>query len=604
MSSTPITPSPGQAVSLLDAAIAETRRLGRPDLAERLTAQREEAVSGAWHVLVAGEFKKGKSAFVNALLGVPVCGADAVAFTAVPTIVRYGKTHGAELVLDGDESRRRAVPVQAAASYGLRGTDDSGNRLQAIEVQLPRELLRSGLVVVDTPGLGGGFAAAQAAATMRAMSLAHAVLVISDASQEYTASEVEFIRHATGICPRLICVLTKTDFYPEWRRILDINRGHLKRAGLEVEIVPVSTPLREQATATGDRALNSESGFPTVVDRLRTMRSSVRTEVAERQAAAVRNALAQVSEMLSTEHAALTRPEERPATIRRLDEAKVKAEQLSGASSRWLNIINDRFADIQAKLDADLQERVRRLEEDAGRRISEGDPTREWAEIVPWLQQRTNEELLDCHTRTMRLIDEVAQEVAALFAIESADVSALTAGRTAATASETFRLERLAARNAGRLEIGMQAARGWSLSSSVVTTLLIATLHPGLLIALPVTALLGSVFAIKAVRAFKTARIEAARGEAVRAVAMYLHQARADAARSSTSLLRHSRSQLRDFYLDRAHELVATAEQGRRATVQAAGTDTDTARQRAAETAQDLSRVHMLLDAAGRGVPR
>src|SRR2546423_7800433 len=64
------------------AAIAETRRLGRDDLAGRLSAQRDQVTSGAWHVLVAGEFKKGKSALVNALLGVPVCGTDAVAFTA------------------------------------------------------------------------------------------------------------------------------------------------------------------------------------------------------------------------------------------------------------------------------------------------------------------------------------------------------------------------------------------------------------------------------------------------------------------------------------------------------------------------------------------
>src|SRR2546430_14633011 len=71
-------------LQLLDAAIAETRRLGRADLAGRLAAQRDQVTSGAWHVLVAGEFKKGKSALVNALLGVPVCGTDAVAFTAGP----------------------------------------------------------------------------------------------------------------------------------------------------------------------------------------------------------------------------------------------------------------------------------------------------------------------------------------------------------------------------------------------------------------------------------------------------------------------------------------------------------------------------------------
>src|SRR5205085_6965425 len=92
-----------QVLRLLDDAITETSRLGRQDLAGRLTAQRDQVTSGAWHVLVAGEFKKGKSALVNALLGVPVCGTDAVAFTAVPTIIRYGAAPAAEVVLDSGQ---------------------------------------------------------------------------------------------------------------------------------------------------------------------------------------------------------------------------------------------------------------------------------------------------------------------------------------------------------------------------------------------------------------------------------------------------------------------------------------------------------------------
>src|SRR5207248_11414853 len=47
-----------QILHLLDQAITETSRLGREDLAGRLTEQRDQVTSGAWHVLVAGEFKK------------------------------------------------------------------------------------------------------------------------------------------------------------------------------------------------------------------------------------------------------------------------------------------------------------------------------------------------------------------------------------------------------------------------------------------------------------------------------------------------------------------------------------------------------------------
>jgi len=98
-----------------------------------------------------------------------------------------------------------------------------------------------------------------------------------------------------------------------------------------------------------------------------------------------------------------------------------------------------------------------------------------------------------------------------------------------------------------------------------------------------VTAVLGTVFAIKAVRGFKVARIEAARAEGGpgrRDVPAPGPPADADPGRRPACFATAAAS-LRDFYLDRAHQLVATAEQGRKATVQAATTDTDTARQRA-----------------------
>jgi hypothetical protein len=587
-----------QILQLLDDAITETNRLGRQDLAGRLTEQRAQVTSGAWHVLVAGEFKKGKSALVNGLLGVPVCGTDAVAFTAVPTVIRYGPAPAAELVLDSGQ--RRKVEASAAAKYATDGSIGEEARLEAVEVALPRELLRGGLVLIDTPGIGGGFAAAAAAATMRAMSLADAVLIVSDASQEYTAAEVELIRRAAEICPRLLCALTKTDFYPEWHRILEINKGHLKRAGLSIDILPVSSTLREVALQTGDQELNTESGFPALVNRLRAQLTTQREQVsAARAAEAVESSLTQVAGAINAEHVGLTRPEERPAQLQRLDQVQEKARHLRTPDARWQHVVNDRFADVQSRIDEDLQARIRRLEQEANERVRTGDPAREWAEIVPWLYQRTNEDLTDNHAQMMKQVNEVADEVGRLFDEEVAMLGRLTGGGIQhPTAGDALRIDQLTYRNPGKLELGMHAARGWSLSSSVITTLVVMTLHPGLLIVLPITAALGTVFAAKAMKGFKTARLEAARAEALRSVATYLNQARVDASRATQSILRHSRAQIRDYYLDRANELAMTAQAEHAAMVRAAQVDQQSARRRATETASDLARVSSLLDRA------
>src|SRR5262249_38402496 len=121
--------------------------------------------------------------------------------------------------------------------------DRQATTLSAVDVSLPRQLLRDGLVLVDTPGVGGGLSSAQAAATLRALASADAVVFVTDASQELSAPELALLRQAKDLCPQLVCALTKTDFYPEWRRILDINRAHLRRAQLDVTLLPLSAPL-------------------------------------------------------------------------------------------------------------------------------------------------------------------------------------------------------------------------------------------------------------------------------------------------------------------------------------------------------------------------
>lgn len=589
-------------LELLDAAIAEVRKAGREDLAEKLTERRGKLTSGAWHVLVAGEFKKGKSALINALLGLPVCGVDPVEFTAVPTLIRHGPRPTAKVIPETGNAlaaQPNTVDIRKAAEFGRRGVGADGRRLRSVEVTLPREILANGMVLIDTPGIGGGFAAAAAAATMRALALADAVIVVTDASQELTSAEVEFIQQAASACSNLLVALTKIDYYPHWKRILELDREHLHKAAVPAEIIAVSASLRELAIDTGDRALNAESGFPVLADRISSRLAARRMAESEAiTAATVRSALKQVADSLAAEHVTLTKPQERDATQRRAEQAQDRAIKLAGPSSRWLNTIQDSFADIQSAVDADLTERIRRLEAEATRRIKDGDPTREWAEIVPWMYRRTNEELADAHARLIESINDIAGDVAAVFDTTGEEIGAVS-GASELSLGSDVEMQGLNKRG-GKLEAGMHAARGWSLSSSVITTLLVTTLSPGLLVVLPVTAALGSVFAVKAVRSYKTSKVDAARSEATRAMTSYLNQARTDAHRASADLIRHSRIKIRDFYLDQASELVSAAKHEQRAVQSAATADTESARTRSTAAKADLDRVKALAKRAQR----
>src|SRR4051794_7506917 len=219
-----------EVVALLDEAATEARHQERDDLLVRLERERDRILHPVCHVLVVGEFKKGKSSLVNALLNARVCPADADRATAVPTFVRYGDEASATTL-----EPQSPVPVEQIESVV---TGAGARPAQSLAVTVPRQLLRDGLVLVDTPGVGGGLTAAHAAVTLRALTVADVVLFVSDAGQEYSGPELDFLRRAVELCPRVVCALTKIDFYPDWRRILDIDEGHLRRAGIDAPLVP------------------------------------------------------------------------------------------------------------------------------------------------------------------------------------------------------------------------------------------------------------------------------------------------------------------------------------------------------------------------------
>ena len=125
------------------------------------------------------------------------------------------------------------MPIESVADW-VSETGNPGNRrgLRSVEVRLPRRFLRAGLCLIDTPGVGG-LDSAHGIITLGALDLADGMLFVTDASQELTAPELDFLQQALQRCPRAACVVTKTDLYPEWRRIVEINKGHLaaRRAG-------------------------------------------------------------------------------------------------------------------------------------------------------------------------------------------------------------------------------------------------------------------------------------------------------------------------------------------------------------------------------------
>ena len=75
--------------------IANVRRAAvayeRPDLVRSLDRLDRSLRLGRSRIVVAGDFKRGKSALVNALVNATVCSTDVARTTNRPTVIRHGK---------------------------------------------------------------------------------------------------------------------------------------------------------------------------------------------------------------------------------------------------------------------------------------------------------------------------------------------------------------------------------------------------------------------------------------------------------------------------------------------------------------------------------
>ncbi|MEV4347417.1 dynamin family protein [Actinoplanes sp. NPDC049596] len=369
---------------------------GADDLVARVDRATAQLRTADIAVAVVGEFKQGKSTLVNALLRTDVCPVGADIVTAAPMTLRFGRPPAA--FADG-------APIELA---------EIGQHLQGpVEVRLDRRLLGAGLAIVDTPGVGG-LDSAQGNVTLALLPTAGAALLVTDAAQELTAPEVDFLRRTVERCPRTFVVLTKTDLYVEWRRIAEINAGHLKRAGLDLPIVPVSSFLRARAQARDDTALNEESGYPRLVDLLR--RDVLEAAMQDRIAAAKAElsfVVERLRERVDAEGAAIRGV---PQVVQRYEE---KARRSAGlAHGTWQTLLGDGIQDLAADVDHDLRERLRLIIRNGEDVLAGSDPRDTWPDFQAWAAREAAAAAADNLMLLVARTEQLAAEVAERFGLE------------------------------------------------------------------------------------------------------------------------------------------------------------------------------------------
>jgi hypothetical protein len=581
------------ALDVVALGVQAANAYGRPDLVARLSAAQARLADPAVHVMVVGEFKQGKSSLVNALVDSVVCPVDDDVATAVPTLVRYADPPIAQVVFEpegAEDARVEEIPFDDLPVYASE-TGNPGNqrRVRSVEAGVPNALLSRGLVLVDTPGVGG-LGSVHSAITMAALPVADALVFVTDASQELSAPEFDFLRRARELCPNIVMVLTKIDFYSEWRRMMRVDLGRLQEAGLAVDVLPVSSTLQSLATTSGASDLAVESGFPELVAYLADGIVANAAHLEVRSAAHDVLAVAeQLDEMFRAERAALDDPDKVAAMISELEAAKARADELRGNAARWQVTLGDGIADLNADVDYDLRMRTREILREAEDAIDQADPARVWDEFEPWLYRKVAYEVAENYALLARRTAELGEQVADHFRDAELELD-LALQVTVPTPSS----ERLGVSAHLEMEVpgagtqGLAALRG-GYGGMMMFGMLSGV--AGLTMMNPISVVLGLALGKRTFNEERDRQFAMRRQQAKAAVRRYVDEASFQVGNDSREALRRVQRQFRDAFEARANELQRTTAESLAAVQRAAQTSEEARVRRLRDVDAELERV-------------
>jgi hypothetical protein len=596
------------AVRLAEHGVNAARAYGRADLATRLTDLRDRAADPTIRVLVAGEFKQGKSSLVNALVGSDVCPVDDDVATAVATAVRYASQPSAAAIVlgeagDGDRALlREPIDVAALPAWVTEsGEQAEAHDVQLVDIGIPASALLGGLVLVDLPGVGG-IGSIHGAVTLAALASAQAVLYLTDSAQELTATELDFLRTIAQRSPVVALAETKVDIHPAWRRVVDADA--ITAAGLAAGPFPVSSELARKALASDDPALTEEAGTDVL---LAWLRGEVVAGAAQRDALVVAEAVESVAQQLrqpfEAELATLVNPATAAGIAEHLERLEGELARVRGAAARWQTVFADRFGDLANDLDHDLRTRVRGIVRKAEEALDQLDPAKSWDTYEPQVRRELAHVIGEHYLTLEARVAEVAETVAAVF-VE--DANALDAWVREATSVE--REAELPA-GGGSEAVKLPDRKPHALGEQVLTLLrssysaaamagFLATAI-GFPVAAPAVLAVGILLGAKGLRQERERQLLQRRTQAKTAVRAYVDEVGFVVAKDSRDRVRQAQRQLRDFFAARSEELARSATEALQAAREAAQRDESERQARARDVKAELERLAWLVRATG-----
>jgi small GTP-binding protein len=211
-----------------------------------------------------GQFSRGKSSLMNAILGAEKLPTGILPLTSVITTVAYGETERVLLQREGwtlpQEIRLEQLPDYVTQA----GNPGNEKKVTLAEIQLSHELLRLGVHFVDTPGIASAIRA-NTRTTRQFLPELDAAILVTSFESPFAESELNFLREVRSHARTIFVVANKQDLVStdEKDAVMEAIRDQLRSAfDDQFELFAVSARDALRARQAGSHEDVLKSGLP------------------------------------------------------------------------------------------------------------------------------------------------------------------------------------------------------------------------------------------------------------------------------------------------------------------------------------------------------
>lgn len=230
---------------------------------------REKIEKNTFNLVVVGQFKRGKTSLINALLGEDILPVAVVPLTSIVTIMTYGEALRIKVYFN--DGRVTEIKPESLADYVTeKGNPKNIKDVKEVVITYPSPYLKDGVRLIDTPGVGSIYQHNTDVA-YQYLPKSDAAMFLLSVDQPMSKAELEFLNDVKEYSNKIFFLLNKADYLNErdLQESIEFSKGVLKEVmGSDVRLFPISARLALEAKKCNSEELLQKSRLPEFSDVL------------------------------------------------------------------------------------------------------------------------------------------------------------------------------------------------------------------------------------------------------------------------------------------------------------------------------------------------